>query len=118
MATPNLLIANTVIGNTSTQNVSTISTEIVSNGSETNKIYKINLLLITNTQGSSANVNIILNKNSVETSFLRNIVVPASSSFTAIDKGTSIYLKEGESIKIFASSNNVLDATCSFEEIS
>jgi hypothetical protein len=118
MATPNLLIANTVVGNIATQNVSTVSTTIVSNASDSNKLYKINLLLITNTQATTANINIILNRNSVETSFLRNIVIPTSSSFTAIDKSSMIYLKEGDSIKLFSSGSNVLDATCSFEEIS
>jgi len=118
MATPNIVNVSTINGNTTTHNVSTVATAIVSNATSSNKIYKINTLVITNTQSASANISVFLNRSAVDTSFIRNIVVPPASSFTAIDKTTSIYLLESDSLRLSASSNNVLDAICSFEEIS
>jgi hypothetical protein len=124
MANPNIISATGIYGNNISVSLSTTSaTSIVSNAASSNKVFKINTLIVTNVDGSTA-ADITINKYSAAslggTAFpiASTISVPADSTLIVLDKTTSIYLKENESIGATAVVANDLVVTCSWEEIS
>jgi hypothetical protein len=119
MAAPNIVNVTTIRGNTAVLNVTTVSTNVVANPASSNKVYKINTLLIANKDGvNSADVTAWLLRGGINYSIANTVTVPADASLVAIAKDTAIYLEEGDAIRLSASANNDLDAICSYEEIS
>ena len=120
MATPNLLIANSVIGKTTTVAVLNTATTLIENSNSSNALYKVNTILISNINSSdSANVTIEFFRSTtgVNRKLIANVSIPIRSSFTPIDKSSVIYLEECDSILIMSTSNNQVETICSYEEI-
>jgi hypothetical protein len=119
MANPNIAALTTINGNTQVQSVTTAATAIADNPSSSGKILKINSLIISNIHASNAaDITVDLYRNTTAYKLVSTISVGADTSFTAIDKTLSIYLMEGDSLRLTAGTNSVLQAVCSFEEIS
>lgn len=120
MANPNIVDVTTILGKTAGLAVTTSASAIVTNSSGSNKIFKINSLIISNVNGTSAaDITADVYKN--QTSSFRlafTISVPADATLVLISKDTSIYLEENDSIRLTASANSALEAVCSYEEIS
>jgi hypothetical protein len=123
MANPNLAAVTTILGNNSSTALSTTSaTSIVSNAAASNKVFKINTIMVANVDGTSA-ADITINKYSAAalggTAFpiASTISVPADATLIVVDKTTSFYLKENESIGATAAVANDLVVTCSWEEL-
>jgi len=124
MSNPNIVNVTSILGeNASVSLTSTSATSIVSNASASGKVLKINTLIVSNVDGTNA-CDITINKYSAAalggTAFAiaSTISVPADASLIVVDKTTSIYLKEDESIGATAGTANDLIVTCSWEEIS
>jgi hypothetical protein len=124
MANPNIVNVTSILGdNSSTSLTSTSATSIVSNAASSGKVLKINTLIVSNVDGTNA-CDITINKYSAAalggTAFpiASTISVPADASLIVVDKTTSIYLKENESIGAIAGTANDLVVTCSWEDIS
>ncbi len=124
MAAPNIVNVTSILGeNSSTSLTSTSATSIVSNAASSGKVLKINTLIVSNVDGTNA-CDITINKYSAAalggTAFAiaSTVSVPADASLIVIDKTTSIYLKENESIGATAGTANDLIVTCSWEDIS
>ena len=124
MANPNIVAATSIYGNSSSTLLSTTSAfEIVSNPAGSNKVYKINAIIAANIDGTVAS-DVTVNKYSAAslggTAFPidSTVSVPADASLIVLDKTTSIYLKENESIGVIAGTANDVVVTCSWEEIS
>lgn len=100
----------------------TNATQIVSNAASSNKVYKINSLIVANVDGTSA-ADITINLYSAAalggTAFpiASTISVPADASLIVIDKTTTIYLKENQSIGAIAATASDLVIVASWEEI-
>jgi hypothetical protein len=119
MANPNIAALTTINGNTQVQSVTTSATAIVTNSAASGKIIKINSLFISNIDGvNAADITIDLFRSSVAYKIVNTVSVVADTSFTAIDKTLSLYLLEGDTLRLTASVNSRLQAVCSFEEIS
>jgi hypothetical protein len=119
MAAPNIIGATTIYGGTSVLSITTTATAIISNLADSGKHYKINTIIVSNIDGSNAHdVTVDFYRNSVSYKLVSTVSVPADTSFTPLDKSLSIYVEEGDSIRLSASSNGVLQAVCSYEEIS
>ena len=119
MAAPNIVGVTTITGKTSVQEVTTSATAIVSNSGGSNKVFKINSLIISNVDGTnSADITVDLYRSSTAYELVKTIAVPADATLIVISKETSIYLEEGDSIRCTASANSDLKAICSYEEIS
>ena len=119
MANPNIVAVTTINGNTTVQSVTTAATAIVTNDSSSGKVYKINCLIISNIDGVNASdITVDLYRNSTAYKIVNTVSVLADTSFTAIDKTLSLYLLEGDSLRLTAGNNSRLQAVCSFEEIS
>lgn len=118
MAQPNIVNVTTIRGNTAALNVSTVAANVVANPASSNRVLKINTLMIANMDGvNAADINVSLFKVGVEFKIAHTITVPADASLVVLSKDTSIYLEETDYIRLSASANGRLHAICSYEEI-
>jgi hypothetical protein len=124
MANPNIVNVTSILGdNSSVSLTTTAATSIVSNAAASGKVLKINTLIVANVDGTNA-ADITVNKYSAAalggTAFpiASTVSVPADASLIVVDKTTSIYLKENESIGATAGTASDLVVTCSWEDIS
>jgi hypothetical protein len=123
VANPNIVNVAAIYGeNSSTSLTTTSATSIVSNAASSGKVYKINMIMVANVDGTNA-ADITINKYSAAalggTAFpiASTISVPADATLIVIDKTTAIYLKENESIGATAGTASDLVVTASWEEI-
>jgi hypothetical protein len=118
MAAPNIAGVTTITGATAVQAVGTSPTAILSNGSSSGKVYKVNVLLIANVDGTvPADITVDLYRSSTAYYLIKDSPVPIGSALDVLSTG-SLYLEEGDSIRLTASAANDLEAICSYEEIS
>jgi hypothetical protein len=119
MAAPNIVNVVNINGKTAVQSIGTSATAIVTNSAGSNKVFKINSLIIANIDGTNpADVTVDLFRSSVSYKIASTVTVPADSSLVVISKGTVIYLEEGDSLRLVASATGDLQGVCSYEEIS
>ena len=119
MANPNRAALTTINGNTQVQAVTTSAAAIATNPSSSGMILKINSLIISNIHATNAqDVTVDLFRSATAYKIINTVSVAADTSFTDIDKTLSIYLLEGDTLRLPASNNSTLQAICSFEEIS
>lgn len=117
MAAPNIVNVATITGKTAVQAVTTSATAIVSNTAASGKVFKVNALYVSNVDGANpAEINVDIYRSSTAYHIGKTIVVPADATLDVISK--SIYLEEGDSLRLTASVNSDLEAVCSYEEIS
>lgn len=118
MANTNILTSTSVFGKTATLNVTTTMANVVANLGNSNKLFKVNSLYISNLNAANvANVSVAFNRGSTATYLARFIEIPNRSTFTAIDKNTIIFLEEGDTIQVVGNTTGDLQAVCSYEEI-
>lgn len=118
MAAPNIAGVTTITGATAVQAVGTSPTAILSNGSSSGKVFKVNVLLIANVDGTvPADITVDLYRSSTAYYLIKDATVPIGSALDVLSTG-SLYLEEGDSIRLTASAVNDLEAICSYEEIS
>lgn len=124
MAAPNIASPTTITGKTAVVNLtSTSATAVVSNAASSNKVFKINSLIVSNVDGTNS-ANITINYYSQDdiggtaTEIASTVSVPPDASLVVIGKDTYIYLEEDRSIGAIASAANDLKVICSYEDIS
>lgn len=116
MAAPNLVAVDTITGKTDILSITTSLTAITTNAAASNKVYKINSLIISNIDGTNpANVRASLQRSSTDHYLAYDIEVPADSTLVLIAKDAGIYLEEGDAIRLYASANSDLKGFCSYE---
>jgi hypothetical protein len=124
MANPNIVNVTDIRGKTAVADLTTTNaTLVVENAAASGKVFKINSLIVSNVDGSSAaDITVSLysedNIGGTATQIVSTVSVPADASLVVIDKSTSIYLEEDKSIGATASASNDLKVVCSYEEIS
>jgi hypothetical protein len=126
VSNPNIVNVTTILGNTSTNLISStanpFATALVNNAASSNKVYKINSIVVANVDGSAAaDITISIfsedDLGGTGTAIASTISVPADATLIVTDKTTSFYLLEDKSIGATASAANDLVVTCSWEEI-
>jgi len=124
MAAPNIVNVATITGKTAVTDLTTTNaTLVVENPASSNKVFKINSLIVSNVDGvNPANITVSLysedNIGGTATQIVNTVAVPADATVVVIDKNSSIYLEEDKSIGATASAANDLKVVCSYEEIS
>jgi len=118
MANPNIVNVTTIYGNTGVQNITTAATAIANNVSGSNKVYKLDALMITNVSGNAANITVDLYRSGTAYVITNSLTINPNTAFTPIDKTLSLYLLEGDALRCTANVNSALQAVCSWEEIS
>jgi hypothetical protein len=115
----NIVNVSSILGKTINQALTTSSTQILGNAADSNKVLKINTILVANVEGTeAANVTVSYGTSSPGVPIASTITVPNDSTLVALSKDTSIYVEEGASIYASASANSSLVITISYEEIS
>ena len=118
MAAPNIVNVTSILGKTVQATLNTtLTTEILACASD--KVLKINSIMIANIDGSSAaNVSVFITKSGGSPiAIASTIAVPADASLSLIDKNSGFYLEESDNIEAGASANSDLTITISYEEI-
>lgn len=124
MANPNIINATSILGKSAVVDLTTTNaTLVVENAAASNKVLKINSLVVSNVDGTNAaDITISLysedNIGGTATQIVSTVSVPADASLVVIDKNTSIYLEEDRSIGATAGAANDLKVVVSYEEIS
>jgi len=123
MANPNIVNVTSILGNSLSVAVLTTATQLASNAASSNKVFKINSIVVANIDGT-ATADVTVNIYSAAAlggtplAIASTIAVPADASLIVTDKSTSFYLLENQSIGVLANAAGDLVATISFEEIS
>ena len=123
MANPNLINVSAVYGNNSTTSLTTTNaTSIINNAASSGKVYKVNSIVVSNVDGTSAadiTINIYSQDDLGGTAYAiaSTISVPADASLIVTDKTTSFYLKEDQSVGATAGTASDLVVTASWEEL-
>jgi len=131
MANPNLLAATTASGTTTYYTpTGTTAVVLVPNAASSGQVFKINQIVATNVNGSSAvnaTVSIYTNgavaQGSAPSSgtaypIASTISVPANAALIVVDKTTQLYLQEGTSITVTSGTASGITYSISYEVIS
>ena len=117
MANPNVVAVSSIYANTAVDaDVAASAVSLLTCGS--NKLQKINSLIIANIDGTNAaTIDVWVTRSSADYYIAKTISVPADATLIVIDKNMGLYLIESDILKIQASAAGDLSATCSYEEI-
>ena len=130
MANPNIVNVSAIYGTTTYLTPSgTSAVVLLPNAASSNKVFKIDNVVVSNTTASAANCTVSIYTNgavaqgsapSGGTAFpiVSTVSVPAYSSLIAVDKTTSFYLQEGTSITVTSGTGSALTYSVSYEDIS
>jgi hypothetical protein len=129
MANPNIVNV-TVINGVTTYLTPSVTSAVVllPNAASSNKVFKINQIVVANTTASAANTTVSIYTNgavaqgsapSGGTAFpvASTISVPGNASLIVVDKTTAIYLQEGTSITVTSGTASSLTYSISYEDI-
>mgnify|MGYP003629050749 CR=1 FL=1 len=116
MANPNIVNVTSILGQTDLFALTTTQANLVT--AAANTVVKINSVLISNIDGTSAaDVTIKMHDGSNSRALASTISVPADASLQVIDKNSSFYLNEADVLQGTASANSDLECLVSYEII-
>jgi hypothetical protein len=124
MAAPNIANVTSIIGKTAYVIPSTTgATVLLANTASSNKVFKINSIIVANADGSTpVEVSVAINTNASGSgtgyAIASTIAVPADASLIVVDKENYFYLEEDKSIVVLSNSANDVSFTVSYEELS
>lgn len=124
MAAPNIVNVANITGVTTAVGLSTTTViTFLSNPASSNKVFKINTILASNVDGTSAadiTIKYHLSAAGAGTSIAlaNTITIPADSTLVIIGKDSPIYLEENRSLTAQASAADDIAIVCSYEDIS
>lgn len=117
MASPNIVNVATITGKTAVQLCGTSATAIITNAAASGKVLKVNALLAGNIDATTAyDLTVDLFRSSVAYRFIATVSIPAKSTLDVL--GKSIYLEEGDSLRLTASAASKIEVVASYEDIS
>lgn len=131
MANPNIVNVTAIYGTTTYYTPSgTTAVVLLANAASSGKVYKINNIVASNVNGSSAvnaTVSIYTNGAVAQGSapsggtaypIASTISVPANAALIVADKTTGVYLQEGTSITVTSGTASGITYSISYEDIS
>ena len=119
MVAPNLVNVSSIYGKTLGAALgTTLTTAILANASGSNKLLKINSIIVANVDGSNAaDVSVDFYNGSTAYRLASTVTVPSDSTLIVLGKDAPIYLEEGHSIRAGASAASDLEIVISYEEL-
>jgi|TARA_R100001129_G_scaffold84983_1_gene57764 hypothetical protein len=121
MAAPNLANISTITAKSvQAALTTTLTTEILANASSSNKVFKINNIIVANIDGTNAaDASVAITKSGGSPIMIASTVsVPADATLVVVDKNTALYLEEGDNIEAGAGAASDLTITINYEELS
>lgn len=123
MAAPNIVDVTSIYGKTTGVALADTSiTQLLANAGGSDKVLKVNLVRATNVDGTNdaeVTLYVYLDTASPPTSIraASTITVPADAAIDLINKNSSVYLEEGQSLHAQASAGDDLELLVSYEEM-
>ena len=118
MAAPNIVNVSTITGKSVTGALGTSTATLLQNSASSNKVFKINTILVSNVDGTNSATAAISLYDGTDRYIAKGIAVPAGATVVLIDKNSSLYLEEDKIIRGDASAASDLEFIISYEEIS
>ena len=125
MANPNIVAVVSIFGNTTGFALTTTLTNVLlANATSSGKVYKVESIMVANVDGTNAaDVTIDYHtaaNGTAGSSFAlaATISVPADATLNLVDKNSTFYLMENQSIIGGASANSDLEVIIAYEDIS
>ena len=116
MTAPNVVGVATITGKTDVQAaVGTSPTNIVSNASASDDVYKVNMLLVSNILASAVTVTVDLYRSATAYTLCKDISLPVGATLDVLNK--AIYLEEGDDLRVTCDTASGLDVVASYEII-
>lgn len=117
MAAPNLLTSTNVEGKTALAILSTVTSNVITNGSSSNSVAKLNSIVLSNSSASVVYANVVINRSATAYFLSGNVSIPANSTLVLLGKDTSLYLEEGDVMQANVSANSSISISASYELI-
>lgn len=117
MPAPNMVTVSTIFGLSTYSNVTTNFANIITNGSTSGNVIKLNTITVSNYTFTNQRSWIQIGRGSSLIFVVGNVTVPSSSTLTVLAKDTPIYLEEGDYLQSNASANVSLHLVASYEVI-
>lgn len=121
MSAPNIANLTTILGVTTSRTLTNSATTMLSNASNSNKVYKINTIIASNTTGSTATVTVRYNDSSAGAgtpfAIANGIDIATKSTLVILDKTSPFYLEENRSITALSGTSSAIDLIISYEDI-
>ena len=123
MAAPNIVNVTTIYGKTTYLTpANTSSNVLLANAAGSGKVFKVNMIVAANVDGTSAvDVTVAINTAAAGsgTSYplVSTVNVPADASLIVTDKSTSFYLEEDKSVVVTSGTSSKIAYSISYEEI-
>lgn len=124
MAAPNVVNVTTITAKTTYLTPANTSANVLlANAASSGKVFKVNMILAANIDGSSAvdttiAINSAASGSGTSYPIASTISVPADASLIVSDKSTAFYLEEDKSIVVTSGTSSKITYTVSYEEIS
>lgn len=117
MANPNIVNVTAIYGTTWVQAVGTSATAIVSNAAASGTVIKLDALYVGNVDTSASyKITVDIYRSATAYNMLYQVSIPAGAGLDVLSK--SIYLQEGDSLRLTADTGSKLQAVASGEVIS
>jgi hypothetical protein len=118
MTTPNLILTDSIEGNTVFHVASSSTpTNVLSNGSGSNKIYKLNTITAANPNIVNVPITVEITRSSSAYYLAANVTVPGNSTLVVQAKDTAIYMMEGDTLRCNTAGTDACHFTVSYEVI-
>ena len=118
MAQPNIVNVAQIYGETVSGSIGTGLTSVLSNGSGSNYVYKVNAIMISNVDGTNdTTVRVAFVNNGITNYLAYDIDCIAKTTLIVLSKDTSIYLEENDNISVSATTTNDAQYVISYEKI-
>jgi hypothetical protein len=122
MTNPNIVNVTSITGETDVGLFTTTATVLVANAASSNKVYKINTIVVSNIDGTNdgavtVSINSAAGGGGSSIELASTVTVPADATLVVLDKNSSFYLEEDKSIVGLANANSTLEYVISYEVI-
>ena len=119
MAAPNVVNVTSIYGKTVGAALgTTLTTALLANGLNSNKLLKLNSIIVSNIDANNAaDVTISLHTGSTDYYLANAVTVPTKSTLIVLGKDAPIYLEENFTIRGGASAAGDLHCIISYEEL-
>ena len=122
MANPNIVNVTTILGTTTFLTpANTTANVLLSNAASSGLVFKVNNIVAANTTGTAANTTVSIDNAAAgagtDFPIVSAVSVPANASLIAVDKTTSFYLMENQSIVVTSGTSSAITYTISYESI-
>ena len=123
MANPNIVSVTAIYGTTTFLTpANTAAQVLLSNAASSGLVYKINNIVAANAFGNTAvdttvTINTVASGGGTAFPIVSTVSVPADASLIVVDKTTSIYLMENQSIVVTSGTASGIAYTLSYESI-